>query len=137
MASFSKVLVGLFQLLAAAIFFVAGWGKIAGNDVDVFIMDAIGLGNAGRNLIGFIELFSAILLLLPRVAHYGALLGLGTMVGAIIAHLSVLGAVVQDDGGAHIVLLVIVIISCLAVLIHRRRELPLLGIIYAEHDRKR
>ena len=46
---------------------------------------------SGRILIGAIEALAALLILLPQSTVYGAFLGLGVMIGALIGHLTVLG----------------------------------------------
>ena len=81
----------------------------------------------GRIGSGIIELVAVILLLIPGTAWLGALIALGTISGAIISHLTVLGIVVKDDGGLLFGLAVTVfVLSAILLLIHRR-ELPILG----------
>lgn len=81
----------------------------------------------GRLGSGFVELIAAVLLVVPRTAWMGAFLSLGTISGAILSHLTMLGIVVKDDGGLLFALAVTVfVLSALALLIHRR-ELPILG----------
>ncbi|HEX6126187.1 MAG TPA: hypothetical protein VFZ23_12510 [Pyrinomonadaceae bacterium] len=81
----------------------------------------------GRLGSGFVELIAAVLLVVPRTAWMGAFLSLGTISGAILSHLTMLGIVVKDDGGLLFALAVTVfVLSAIALLIHRR-ELPILG----------
>ena len=81
----------------------------------------------GRVGSGLVELLAAILLVIPRTAWLGAFLSLGTISGAILSHLTMLGIVVKDDGGLLFALAVTVfVLSSILVLIHRR-ELPVLG----------
>lgn len=49
------------------------------------------------------------------------------MLGAIIAHTTVLGADVGGDGGRLLALLVVVFVSTMTVLPARRQDLPLIG----------
>ena len=51
----------------------------------------LGMEPEGRGLITIIELICVVLLLFPRLSIYGAILCLGIMVGAIIAHATVIG----------------------------------------------
>lgn len=82
---------GLRVLLTLA-FVSAGAAKIAGVDMMVATFDAIGIGQWFRYLTGIIEIGGAILLWIPRrQVLAGALLG-ATMVGAVLAHLFILGA---------------------------------------------
>jgi uncharacterized membrane protein YphA (DoxX/SURF4 family) len=53
--------------------------------------DIIGLGQWFRYLTGTIEVVSAVLLLIPSVATYGAAALAVTMLGAIAAHLFIIG----------------------------------------------
>lgn len=83
----------------------------------------------GRIGSGIVELIAAILLVMPRTAWIGALLSLGTISGAILSHVTVLGIVVKDDGGVLFGLAVTVfVLSAVVVTIHRR-ELPLVGVV--------
>ncbi len=81
----------------------------------------------GRLLIGSIEPLCAVALATNVLAAPGALLAIGTMLGAVIAHLTVLGAEVQGDGGLHLALFALVVATSGPVLLARRRELPLIG----------
>jgi putative oxidoreductase len=78
------------QLLAAAAFLGAGIPKLAGAAPMVQMFDTIGAGQWFRYVTGGIEVGSAVLLLLPATAAYGALLLACTMLGAILTHLFVL-----------------------------------------------
>jgi putative oxidoreductase len=81
----------------------------------------------GRIGSGIVELIAAILLVFPRTAWLGAFVALGTISGAIISHLTMLGIVVKDDGGLLFALAVTVFILSAVVLLIHRRELPVLG----------
>ena len=79
------------QILSAAMFLFAGSLKLIGVPLMVQEFGVIGLGQWFRYLTGGIEVVSAVLLLIPAVAAYGAAALAVTMVGAIIAHLFVIG----------------------------------------------
>lgn len=83
----------------------------------------------GRIGSGIVELIAAILLVMPRTAWIGALLSLGTISGAILSHVTVLGIVVKDDGGVLFGLAVTVFVLSAAVVTIHRRELPLVGVV--------
>jgi Flp pilus assembly protein protease CpaA len=57
----------------------------------------------------------------------GALLALGVMGGAIVAHLTVLGIVVRDDGGLLFGLALTVAVCSLTTLYLHRVQIPLLA----------
>ena len=88
----------------------------------------------GRIGSGVVELFAVIILLIPSKAWLGAIISLGTISGAIISHLTMLGIVVKGDGGLLFVLAVTVfVLSGIALLIHRR-ELPIVGQIFGNSN---
>lgn len=93
------------------------FSTLLGPDIEAF----------GRIGSGVVELIAAILLVTPRTAWLGALLSLGTIAGAIMSHLTMLGIVVKDDGGLLFALAVTVFVLSGVVLLIHRRELPVLG----------
>src|SRR6266550_3350204 len=79
------------QVATAAMFLLAGSSKLAGVPAMVGLFDAIGIGQWFRYLTGSIEVVSAILLLIPSLAFFGALLLVPTMVGAVVTHVFIVG----------------------------------------------
>lgn len=79
------------QIAAAGMFLMAGSSKLAGAAEMIGVFDAIGIGQWFRYLTGAIEVGAAVMLLVPRLAFYGAALLVPTMVGAILTHLFILG----------------------------------------------
>jgi uncharacterized membrane protein YphA (DoxX/SURF4 family) len=79
------------QVLAAAMFLMAGTMKLIGNPEMVQLFGTIGIGQWFRYLTGTIEVVGALLLLVPGAAVFGAVPLAATMVGAIITHLFVVG----------------------------------------------
>jgi len=84
------VVLWILQVLMAAVFVMAGGAKLAGQPAMVEMYDTIGFGQWFRYVTGVIEVGSAILLLVPSLAAVGAGLLVCTMIGAIIAHYTVL-----------------------------------------------
>jgi putative oxidoreductase len=78
------------QILAAAMFLMAGGSKLAGAQAMVDMFGAIAVGQWFRYVTGTIEVVSALLLLMPSTAAIGAALLVCVMVGAIITHFTVL-----------------------------------------------
>lgn len=105
--------------------------KFPGAEVSKHIFATIGMEPAGRIGSGIAELIAAILLLIPRTSWMGALLGLGTMSGAIFFHFTSLGIEIVDpttkkgDGGALFYTAIAIWACCLVVLILRRKQLPI------------
>ncbi len=81
---------GLRTLLTLA-FVAAGAAKLAGVDMMVQTFDAIGLGQWFRYVTGAIEVGGALALWWPNRQVVGAALLGGTMVGAVLSHLFILG----------------------------------------------
>jgi putative oxidoreductase len=81
----------ILQISAAAAFLAAGSAKLLGNPLMVILFAQIGAGEWFRYVTGAIEIGSAILLLIPRTAFYGAALLVCTMFCAVMAHLFLVG----------------------------------------------
>jgi putative oxidoreductase len=79
------------QIGLATLFLFAGGSKLAGAPAMVALFDAIGVGQWFRYVTGLIEVMSAVALLVPALAPFGALLLASTMVGAIATHLFIVG----------------------------------------------
>jgi hypothetical protein len=85
------ILLWSLQLVAAIAFFAAGAAKLAGAPMMIEIFEQIGIGQWFRVVTGVVEVTGAILLLIPRLAAFGALLLAATMAGAAVTHLFVIG----------------------------------------------
>ncbi len=79
------------KALAALAFIGAGSMKLIGNPDMIAVFDAVGVGQWFRYVTGLIEIGSAVLLFVPGMQLIGAALLGATMVGAILAHLFILG----------------------------------------------
>ncbi len=77
--------------LAALAFIAAGASKLAGAAAMLELFDKVGLGQWFRYFTGLLEVSTGIGLLISRYAFYAAVLLAIVMVGAIIAHVTVLG----------------------------------------------
>ncbi len=119
----------ILQLVVAAILLQTLFFKFSGAAESVYIFSALGAEPWGRYGSGVVELIAAILLLVPRTAPLGALLSLGTISGAIMAHLTRLGIALTpvNDKGELFALAVIAFIGSAAILFIRRRSIPVVG----------
>ena len=77
--------------LVALVFLGAGGAKLAGVAALVEEFDKVGLGQWFRYFTGVLEVAAGIGLLISRYAFYAAVLLATVMVGAVIAHVTVLG----------------------------------------------
>ena len=87
----AKLVMGIKAVLTLA-FAAAGGAKLAGAEMMVQMFDMVGVGQWFRYVTGAIELGSAILLWVPGFAAYAAGLLVCTMIGAFLAHMTVLSA---------------------------------------------
>ena len=123
----ARIVSWICQLAAAGILAQTLFFKFTGAPESRYIFSSLGVEPWGRVGTGVLELVAVILLLVPRTAALGALLAAGLMVGAIGAHLTLLGIQVQNDGGLLFGLAVAILILALVVLALGYRELPLVG----------
>lgn len=78
------------QVLLALVFLAAGGAKLAGAPMMVQVYDVIGVGQWFRIVTGVVEVGGAVALVVPGYAALAALWLACTMLGAIVAHLTVL-----------------------------------------------
>lgn len=108
------------RLIAAGILLQTLFFKFTGASESIYIFTKVGLEPWGRYGSGAAELVAAILLLIPRFAWAGALLAIGVMSGALVSHLTLLGIVVQNDGGLLFGLAISVFLcGCITAYLHR------------------
>ena len=111
------------QILAAIILGQTLFFKFTGAAESVELFTKLGAEPYGRYFTGVMELITVILLLSPRKAWMGALLGIGLMLGAIGSHLWVLGIMSTGDGGYLFCLAIITLICCLTVAYLRKSDI--------------
>lgn len=109
------------RLIAAVLMLQTLYFKFTASEESVYIFTTLNMEPLGRIGSGIGELVASILLLIPATCWIGAILGLGLMSGAILAHLTLLGIVVMDDGGQLFIYGLIVFICCTIILfIHKK-----------------
>jgi uncharacterized membrane protein YphA (DoxX/SURF4 family) len=79
------------QLALAGMFVLAGGSKLVGAPAMIALFDAIGVGQWFRYVTGLIEVGSAVTLLVPSIAPFGAMALVATMAGAVLTHLFIVG----------------------------------------------
>lgn len=104
------------RALAAIILLQTLFFKFSGAEESIYIFTKVGLEPFGRYASGIVELIAGILLFTNRYA-IGAVLGLGTIAGAIFFHLTTLGIEVQGDGGYLFALALVVFASTAGVIL--------------------
>lgn len=117
----NNVFTWIIKLTAVVILLQTLYFKFTGAEESVYIFSTLGAEPFGRIGSGVIELIASILILVPRTTLLGALLGLGTMSGAILSHLFFLGIEVKNDGGTLFILAIITFICC-TILVFQNRD---------------
>ena len=115
-----NVVLWVLQIAAAAMFLMAGFSKLSGNEQMVGVFETIGFGQWFRYLTGALEVTGAALLLIPRTSGVGALLLVGVMAGAVLTHLFIIG-------GSALLPLVLFVIMSIVAWGRRERTLTLFG----------
>src|SRR5438105_15225983 len=87
----ANVTLWIVQIALAGMFLMAGASKLFGAAPMVALFDAIGIGQWFRYVTGLIEVGSAVALLVPRSAVFGALVLVPTMIGAVATELFIVG----------------------------------------------
>ena len=122
----SQIVTFVCQITIIIILGFATWSKFYGEDIGFFIFESLGIPET-RLFIATLEGIAVIFLLIPSFVHYGALLSFGVMMGALMAHISVLGWSVYNDGGELSMLMITVIVASVIILWIHRRKMPLIG----------
>lgn len=119
----------ILRLAVAVILLQTLFFKFTGAKESVYIFSTLGVEPWGRIGSGIVELIAAVLLLVPRTAVFGALLALGTICGAIFAHLTKLGIKLPavNDNGELFALAVLVLVGSFGILLLHRSQIPVLG----------
>ena len=124
-----NILDWLLRIAVAVILLQTLFFKFTGAKESVYIFTTLGAEPWGRIGSGVVELIASLLILVPRTAVFGAILALGTICGAIFAHLTKLGIKIPavDDHGELFALAVLVFVGSLVILYLHRRQIPILG----------
>jgi hypothetical protein len=115
------------RIAAAIILLQTLYFKFSASEESVYIFTVVGMEPWGRIGIGTLELIAAALVLLNNTVWIGSALSAGLMAGAIMMHLTMLGIVVNDDGGYLFTLATIVLLcNIFALYINREKVMRLL-----------
>jgi len=105
------------RLIAAIIMIQTLYFKFTGAEESVYIFSSLHAEPFGRYITGVGEALASVLLFIPNLKYLGALLSVGMMIGAIAAHLFIIGIYINNDGGELFVFALTVLICCSFVLI--------------------
>lgn len=113
------------RIAAAVILLQTLYFKFTGQPESVELFSKLGVEPWGRIGTGVIELIAAVLLLIPSTVVFGALLGIGLMLGAIASHLLVIGIESQGDGGQLFGLALIVLAFCVVIAFMHKSQIQM------------
>lgn len=120
----NPILIWIVKLTAVVILVQTLYFKFTGAEESVYIFSTLGAEPYGRIGSGVIELIASILILIPRTTLLGALIGMGTMLGAIASHLLILGIEVKNDGGTLFILAIITFLCCGVLVFREQHKIP-------------
>ena len=120
----NPILIWIVKLIAVIILLQTLYFKFTGAEESIYIFTKLGIEPFGRIGSGMVELIASILILIPRTTLLGALIGAGTMIGAIFSHIFVLGIDVKNDGGELFILAIITLLCCTILIIQNRNKIP-------------
>ena len=124
-----KYLPIILKIVAACIMLQTLFFKFTGaqESIDLFTKVAGENEAAMRIGTGIIELIASILLFVPKRVWLGALLAAGTMGGAIMSHITILGIEHNNDGGALFISAIITLVFSVILLFMNRQDIPFIG----------
>ena len=120
----NPIFIWIVKLIAVVILVQTLFFKFTGAEESVYIFRTLGIEPYGRIGSAIVELIASILILIPRTTLLGAVLALGTMMGAIFSHIFVLGIEVKGDGGTLFALAIITLICCLILVYNQKNKIP-------------
>ena len=116
-----RLLVALILLQTLYFKFGIGGPEALAESQEIFgIMSEAILGSAEQEAVmrigtGILELATAVLIIVPSTAYIGAIIGAGTMAGAVMSHLLFIGIEVRGDGGQLFIMAILVLLSAIKV----------------------
>lgn len=119
----SSIFIWIVKLTAVIILLQTLYFKFSGAEESFYIFSTLGAEPYGRIGSGIVELIASILILIPRTTILGAIMGVGTMTGAILSHLFILGIEVKNDGGTLFILAIITFLCCLVLIYNQKNKI--------------
>jgi len=118
----SRIISIVAQIAAIVIMGQTLYFKFSAAPESIALFTELGMEPHGRIIIGALELFACLLLIIPSSIVYGAILGSGLMTGAVIGHFTQLGW--EGERFSLGMLAIATLGCCLTVLYLRRTEIP-------------
>ena len=120
----------ILKIVAGIIMLQTLFFKFTANEASVDLFTKVAGENEALMRIGtgIIELIATILLFLPKRTWLGAIITVGVMSGAIFSHITKIGIVHNNDGGALFIMAIITFISGGILLLLHKKEIPFLNL---------
>jgi len=122
-----NITIWILKIALAGLYLMMAMPKFQGADLTIFIFSSLGVEPWGRYATGSIEIAVFLLVLIPATTIYGVLLSLGTIIGALLSHIFVLGFVVEnasgsinDGGEIFMTALIILALTVINLYLHRK-----------------
>jgi len=124
-----KIFPIVLKVVAAFIMLQTLFFKFSGAQESIHLFTAIARDNEAIMRIGSgtLELIAAILFFVPKKTWLGALLTIGSISGAILSHLTILGIVFNNYGGALFMSAIVTLLAGIILLIQNKKEIPFIG----------
>ncbi|MBR9859285.1 DoxX family protein [bacterium] len=116
-----KLLLWILSILAALILLQTLYFKFTGQPESIYIFETVGMEPWGHYGSGIVELIAGILLLIPKFRHWGALIGIGVISGAIFFHFTSLGLEVYGDYTLFLYAMVVFVCTLTILIIERNK----------------
>jgi uncharacterized membrane protein YphA (DoxX/SURF4 family) len=113
--------VWILRIIPAVLLLQTLYFKFTAHPESVKLFTEIGMEPWGRIGTGVIELIASVLLLIPRLTGFGALIGLMMMTGALFFHLTKIGVNFGGDPWLFIYALVTFVCCASLILIYRNQ----------------
>jgi uncharacterized membrane protein YphA (DoxX/SURF4 family) len=111
------------RLIAATILGYSVFIKLTAAPAALYIFHRLGMEPYGRYGVAVLEILAIVLLLIPRTAWRGAILGCMMMFGAICMHLTMAEVNILGDGGLMFASALVVMACCVSILVFHKEEL--------------
>jgi hypothetical protein len=127
----SPYLFWIFRLIPAFILLQTLFFKFGGAEESKFIFSSLGVEPWGRYGSGIVELLAGIALLYRPSVWLGSGLALGTMSGALMAHIFILGLEIMGDKGQLFAYALVTWVCSLILLWWERKSIPYAGSFFS------
>lgn len=111
------------RLVASGILGYSAFMKLTAAPAAVYIFQNLGMEPHGRFGVASLEIVALVLLLIPRTAWRGAILGCMMMFGAVCMHLTMAKVSILGDNGLMFASALVVFACCISVLVFHKSEL--------------